>query len=354
MDRKLLEKLSNSLENTDETTRIYAAEDLGYEKCLEAAELLLNRLPHEQSIAVREAIKRALANIDSEDLVEKLAELLGNQDAFIRNMAVTHLRKVGSKKANFLLKHMKSATDPDIRKFILDIAIDFEEKTAHPFFAEGLKDPDINVLIRAVEGSGQFHYSDFREKIEEFVQSRNEPMLLMACFDALSSIGSEQTLPVIEKRFGEFEKVREFYLRPMLKIYGKVGKTDNISRLEKICQLKPHLTDFVLSSAILPIFSRFSEDPIPETILSMIQESVEKELPEKDKLDIYYLIGSRQKNPKIRTLIETSLNSKNRINRLGAAIALSMLSSEISRELINNRLKIEKDPEVKEMLQHVF
>ena len=83
------------LESSDETERIYAAEDIGYLNASEGVAPLLARLDQEPSRAVRDAIFQALTRIDADASMEGCIRLLESDDPQIRNQAVDILRRKG-------------------------------------------------------------------------------------------------------------------------------------------------------------------------------------------------------------------------------------------------------------------
>lgn len=105
---------------SDETERLYAAEDLGYLNLSEGVPALLEQLHHEASPAVRDAMFQALMRMDGDAAIEGCIRLLGSEDPRIRNQAVVVLRHKGARSIPFLSAVMRDG-DKDIRKLVLDV-----------------------------------------------------------------------------------------------------------------------------------------------------------------------------------------------------------------------------------------
>ena len=108
------------LESSDETERIYAAEDIGYLNAGEGVAPLLARLDQERSRAVRDAIFQALTRIDADASMEGCIRLLESDDPQIRNQAVDILRRKGDAAIPMLSTVMREG-DKDLRKLVLDV-----------------------------------------------------------------------------------------------------------------------------------------------------------------------------------------------------------------------------------------
>ncbi len=74
-----VQKLIGNLQQKDEKTRRYAAEDLGYEEGYEAIPYLVKGL-EDKSIAVSEACANALIKLGGEEVAEQIAPALASEN----------------------------------------------------------------------------------------------------------------------------------------------------------------------------------------------------------------------------------------------------------------------------------
>lgn len=96
MQESRINELLNLMKNgKSENERIVAALDLGEAEGERVVEALIGQLEVETSRAVQEAIVSSLIKIRDRCVAESAAELLKNEDAYIRNTGVEILALIG-------------------------------------------------------------------------------------------------------------------------------------------------------------------------------------------------------------------------------------------------------------------
>lgn len=197
--RECIDKLTSA----DEADRMYAAEDIGYANQAAGVDPLLARLPEESSRAVREAIFGALRQIEHDSVIEGVLQLLDSNDSFLRNQAVEILRERGARAIPFLDQAFR-AEDCDRRKFVIDILGRLGDAGTSGIYARALKDPDLNVVITAVESVGNARQAKFRETVAELISPGAHPMLTCASLEALTQIGDAASMDIVRARLGRW------------------------------------------------------------------------------------------------------------------------------------------------------
>ena len=218
------------LEGTDEVERSYAAEDLGYLNSPEAVRVLLEHLPREPSLIVRDAIAQALIRTDGDEAIQGTVWLFMSEDPQIRNLAVGVLKHKISRAIPFLMNVMTDG-DADMRKFVLDVLCDFEGPGLEEIYAAGLADRDSNVVITAVENIGKVRLSGFDKRIEALLADTDQPMLLCACLETMGEIGSDSSLRVIHEKFPEQRPLPGYLKSSYLKAITALGGDDEFGLL---------------------------------------------------------------------------------------------------------------------------
>ena len=211
--------------------RRLAAQEIGESGDPEAAALLLARLKLEATRAVKEAILRGLANIWSAGPIEPLIELLRDSDPFVRAEATAMLRRRAEEALVGLVVLSRDA-DKDLRKFSIDILGQTIAGIEDSIYLAALADPDINVVISAVENIGLGRRSAFRQPIVAIALSAVHPMTVCACLETLTIIGEQETLDTIRTRFPHATTVEGIYQPSFLKLLGNAG---GVEVFEEIC-----------------------------------------------------------------------------------------------------------------------
>ncbi len=346
--------LIKQLEDPSDEQRMFAAEDLSYANDPDVVAALIARLQREEEQVVKEAIALALERIDGPRVVAASLPLLSSEDPYVRNLAVELLRKGGQAQADALLAFLSEQKDPDIRKFIMDIAAQFDNPAAMRFLHLGLTDEDVNVVIAAVEYIGQKELRPLREAIEETFLAAQEPMLVATCLETLAAVGDAATLTLVARRFPDLGRADPVYLVPLLKLYGRLGGPEHLELFDKMLAGPTLLKDDILACAILPIHLRHAITPLPPELEEAIGRVLGHDADPADAGPVLMFLGLRRLDPQISALLHQLLNAPHPITRLHAITAWSLNPDESARAALAQRLAREPDPAVKEALRHAL
>ena len=206
-----IQTLIERLNSGDEKERAFAAEDIGYDNLTPAIEALVKRLQIEPSRFVQEVITNALKSMKAADLAEKVIPLLYSDDAFIRNAGIDILTYQGEQ-AVIGLQRLLHNNDKDVRKFALDIIFQINNRYTPGMVAEALEDPELNIVITAVEYLGRLEASAYIERIHRIFTTADNLLLRCTCLEAMSIIGNQDTVKVVASLYPDPGSINELEL----------------------------------------------------------------------------------------------------------------------------------------------
>jgi HEAT repeat protein len=343
-----LHEYVEKLQASDESERVYAAEDIGYLNTPDGVPPLLDRLCQEPSLAVRDAIFQALIRMDGDTAIEGSVGLLSSEDPQIRNQAVEVLRRKGARPIPFLQAVMNTG-GRDLRKLVLDVLSGLQSGDARDIYAVALADRDPNVVITAVENLGRMRAEEFRGRIEELLLADSHPMLTAACLDALVGIGHESSLAAIRRRFPELAALPDFLLASCLKAMAALGSDREFAEVAGLLAVRsPHLRPAILG-ALLAIGPR-CPSPGPGDLLPALRVVAENGDAPLCRYQAVRVLGFWASRDDVYPFLVASLASPERMVRLGAAEALRSAERPGLDEILAARARKESDGEVLQAL----
>jgi HEAT repeat protein len=337
--RECIDKLTSA----DESDRMYAAEDIGYANQATGVDPLLARLPVETSRAVREAIFGALRQIEHDSVIDGTLKLLNSDDSFLRNQAVEILRARGAKAIPFLDQAFR-AGDCDQRKFVIDVLGRLGDAGTSDIYARALQDPDLNVVITAVESLGNSRQTQFRERVAELVAAEAHPMLTCACLEALAQIGDATSFDTVRERLGPVGKLPG-YLRPAyIKLLGAKGRQEDMLELAQAI-IHDGLEVSVLN-ALTALRNRYSKLELPNCLSQPLRDIVSRKTSPLLAYQAVRLLGMLLSEPAVFEFVGRCLEHPEKSIRIGAGQCLWEAGSEAALALIQRRVDSETDDEV--------
>jgi HEAT repeat protein len=344
-----LKEYAEKLDSADEAERIYAAEDIGYLNGPEGVLALLARVGNEPSRAVRDAIFQALIRIDADQAIEGSIQLLGSQDAQIRNQAVDVLQRKGARSIPFLSGLMRSG-DKHMRKLVLDVLGGMQADDAGEIYAAALSDPDPNVVITAVENIGRVRATEFRSRIEELLRADAHPMLIVACMEALTAIGNESSLAAIRRTFPVFALLPDFILASCLKAVAALGSDKEFAEVASLLPSRGRQLRRAILSALLAICPARQPADAFEELRATLREVVESEDPPIGRYQAVRVLGCWAAIDEVYEFLVSCLADPERLVRLGAVQTLRMAGRPEVESLLGSRALAEADEEVLQAL----
>ena len=343
-----LKEFAEQLNSSEQAERIYAAEDIGYLNDSDGVGLLLRRLDRETSRPVRDAIFQALIRMDGEAAVEGVIPLLGNDDCHIRNQAVDLFRKKGEQAIPCLTAAMR-AGDKDVRKLVLDVLSGLCVRDTEAIYVAALSDPELNVVITAVENLGRLRAADFRCRIENLLRPEAHPMLIASCIEALVGIGQEASLAAIHECFPTLATLPDFQLSMCLKAFGALGSCREFDAITTLLAVRGSALHPAIIGALLAIYRRLPSMNGSEGLLLQLLEAIESgdAASRYEAVRVLSIWGVRDH---VFDRLVSCLHSPDRHDRLAAIEALSCCGRLESEHVLAERAQIETDGEVLEAL----
>jgi hypothetical protein len=190
--------------------------------------------------------------------------LLDCEHPALRNEAVDLLRRKGERALPHLAAAMRSPSK-DVRKLVLDILRGVNLPGADPIYQAALRDPDINVVIAAVENLGALRATAYRAAIEKLLDGASHPMLQAVCLEALASCGDARSLEVVGRRFLNSADVPDFLLAGVVRLMGAHGGAAEWQALPRLGAARGAHLRPVFLDALLALRGRLPErTPGPE------------------------------------------------------------------------------------------
>jgi HEAT repeat protein len=337
------------LADNDEAERIYAAEDIGWANSADGVEPLVAHLPKERSRAVREAIFAALGRIDDDAVIAGVLPLLRSEDSFARNEAVELLRARGARAVPFLAEAFERG-DRDERKFIVDALARIDSPAARPVFDRALCDPDVNVVIAAVEAAGSARRVEHRARLEALIGPSAHPMLAGAVLEALAEMGDCGSLDAVRAAFGGSEGIPGHLRASYLKLLGAAGSAGDCGELSLLMSL-PYLETHAMN-ALTALRNRHGKLDLPaEAVMALkrIAGECRSALPGYQAVRLLAVAASQEG---VLRFLGDALEHPEKGIRIGAIEALSESGSPEAGRLFQERLPREPDSEVAQLLEH--
>ncbi len=338
-----LRECIDRLTSADEADRMYAAEDIGYSNQVAGIDPLLSRLKQEPSLAVREAIFGALRQIEHDAVIEGALVLLDSDDSFLRNQAVAILQVRGAKAIPFLEQAFR-AGDCDRRKFVIDVLARLGDSGTLDLYARALKDPDLNVVITAVESLGNARQTKFRETVADLISTGTHPMLICASLEALAQIGDAASVDAVRARLGPAAELPG-YLRPaFLKLLGALGRPEDVSEVAEMIG-RDGLEASVLN-ALTALRNRYRGLQLPEGLSQPLRDVVSRNNSPLLAYQAIRLLGGLLQEPAVFDFVEGCLDSPEKSIRIGAGQSMREARSEVADAALRRRMASEADEEV--------
>jgi hypothetical protein len=345
-----IQSLIANLTAEDEADRSNAAEDLGYATSAEAILPLVERLAIEPSRKVRETIFLALERIDDPAALVMVAELLGSDDAFLRNQAVGLLQRKGAAAVPVLLARMHDA-EADVRKFVLDVAAGISSPEVDRIYDAAMRDQDVNVLIAGLEYLGEQRMTRFKSTVEAIFLDAKEPMLVCAAFAALLRIGDAASWNCIRWRYPTVSRVPNWQLGWWIRALGDFGQAGEIAVFHEVLQIHDGKLAPDTIDALERFQNRHGRVAITEEFWTLLREMLEGSMAPEDKLQLLRVVGGFGAPPTIGDYLITLLERDDRLMKLGAIDGIRRLGRPDLLARLKNLHRTETDPEVAEALK---
>ncbi len=344
-----IDELVSDLNNGDEKTRAFAAEDIIFDKIPGGVQLLIGRLMIETSRYVREVIVNCLKGIKGRDVVEKIIPLLSSDDAFIRNASIEILSTQGEFATEFMRK-LLGDPDKDIRKFALDILFQLKNLNTAELIAEALNDPDINNLITAVEYLGHMEDTSYTYRINQLFINTDNILLRCTCLETLAQIGDEESVRYINKMYPRYEETSFLEQYSFLKFVARKGADIHLPLITVLMEEKGQVMPKEIINAIEGILARYPQEEVPSELLQALDAYLRTDIDAINKYELLVLLG-RYRNQEIYRLLIKYLEPDQPLICMGAAEGLGLYGNPEALPILVQLKEKAGDPDLAETIE---
>ena len=343
----ILSDIAGRLSSPSEAIRIFAAEDLGAEQRADSAHLLVERLAQEQSRAVQQAIFHALTAIGVEAVAGYVPSLLESEDPYVRNQAVRMVQGGGTTSVP-IVRELLASSDHDIRKLAVDVLSGLRFEDAADLYAIAIGDPDMNVVITAMESIRPRQNARLADLVVQKVLEANHPMLLLAGLESLVRLQDRSAYIRFRARFCPLTAIDSLVLPHAVKLAGQHGGEQE---MQELAELLPRANAVLRSSAFDAIHALFSRGlPIPAGVDRHLLAALAHDSTGVTRYQLLVIAGDFRQSEAVIESLRAFLDSPEKLERLGAVEGLVTNLSEEARPYFRARLEIETDPEVREAI----
>ncbi len=186
------------LKNSDVEIRREAIETIKGKSGDEYVKLLLLAMEDTSWRVRNTAIDILLEYHPVDSYIHGLINLLYQEDnAGSRNSAIEALIRLNTKVTPYLIEAFNTP-NRDVRKFIIDILGEFDDKRSLPLMLNALRDDDENVRATAIEHIGKIRESSVVDALIEIIES-DDIWTAYPAIDALGRIGDRKAIPYLRK-----------------------------------------------------------------------------------------------------------------------------------------------------------
>ncbi len=243
-----MQDLIDALNGSDESGRIYAAQDMAETHNPDFAVHLLKKLQIEQSQGVRDATIFALRTLPCSEIFDQLFEMLRSPDAYLRNAVISIFGDQGKNAVSFLAQQLNHQ-DGEVRKLILDALFATGDPESLNAVRLCLKDSSVNVMITAIEYLGRLEDKQSAGMLIELFRQNDEPMLRIAVLESLVLIGDPSHIREIFSILApnnDFGNTDPFYIPQMLQLSARAGDAALFAEItEKIANINLYTEDIL-------------------------------------------------------------------------------------------------------------
>ncbi|MBA2848071.1 response regulator [Thermosulfuriphilus ammonigenes] len=310
---------------------------------------LLEWLEEEDDQLVRERILEELGQRLAQEEDERLLKLmLSSPQAYIRNGAIDLAQDLGPQ----ILPHLERLArdeDKDLRKLVLDIAVQINDPRAERLLLEALDDEETNVRITAAEYLGQKGVREAIPRLEEMAIREEDEMARGVALEALAALKeSPRAREVISLLKEEASPV---LLHSFLKYLARFGNKKDLGWLSKgIREGRVPLARESLEALVL-LLKRHGQRPSKGLLAYLTQKAGDLS----DSLEVYLLLqvvamGDQQA---ASSLAGELLNGPIEV-ATGAINFLAEYGTSEDRQRLETLARESKRPEIQQTIEDVL
>lgn len=345
-------ELIDNLSSEDERERAFAVEDIVFDGVPGAIELLIGRLSIEPSRFVQEVIVNNLKTFKGLELVDKLIPLLNSDDAYIRN-AVIDIVSSQDENAFSSIKALLSDPDKDVRKFALDILFQLRSPYSAELIASTLKDPDINIVITAVEYLGRLEAGDYIATINDILLNTKNLLLRCTCLEVMAVIGDNQSVETVNHLYADHNSISQLELYSYLKFIAAKGSESELPFVFSLIKDKGKMMAKEIINTVQGIIERSSMESLSDEIMNDLVDYIESDLNDINKYELLVFLAEF-KNEEILPLLIKYAGSQEKLLCLGAVEGMGIYSSKEALPVLKQLRDAASDNDILEAIDKSF
>ncbi len=212
-------------------------------------------------------------------------------------------------------------------------------------YARALKDPDLNVVITAVESIGNARLTKFRQTVEELLSAGAHPMLTCASLEALAQIADAASIDAVRASLGPAGELPG-HLRPAyLKLLGAKGGQEDV--VEVADMIGGEGLEASVLNALTALRNRYSDLKLPDGLSQPLRDVVSRK--KTSPLLAYQavrLLGGLLDDAAVFDFVERCLDDPEKSIRIGAGQSMREAGSAGADASLRQRMATETDDEV--------
>ncbi len=197
-----------------------------------------------------------------------VAALASPDNAALRNSAAEAFVRFGHAAVPWLMDSL-GGTDPDVKKFLVDILGDIGDRRATTVLVGLLRQSDENVAMAAIEALGKLHDARAVDPLGDVLR-QNRPLLQFSAIKALQEIGDGRAVEPLIACLG-----RKTLERAALEALGRIGDLRALNPLTQVLRLSAAKVRHVAVRAVIDLHNRMPPDA-KTTIIRRIREIYDK------------------------------------------------------------------------------
>ncbi len=197
-----------------------------------------------------------------------VAALASPDNAAMRNSAAETFARFGPSAVPWLMDSL-GGTDPDVKKFLVDILGDIGDRRATTSLVALLRQSDENVAMAAIEALGKLHDARAVDPLGDVLR-QNRPLLQFSAIKALQEIGDGRAVEPLIACLG-----RKTLERAALEALGRIGDLRALNPLTQVLRLSTAKVRHIAVRAVIDLHNRMPPDA-KTTIIRRIREIYDK------------------------------------------------------------------------------
>ncbi len=190
-----LQEIEFALQSEEEEIRRSALKFLKGISLQDSLGIIITAMSDESWRVRKEAVDAFIGHEPDEDSINKLLELLRNEDnAGLRNSAAEAIIRLGSSAVVPLIRMVRD-TDSDVRKFIIDVMGAIGDAAFAQSLLDALSDPDVNVSSAAAEHLGVLGDSSVAPFLINAIVANEAVLFRFSALEALGKLSPSGDVP---------------------------------------------------------------------------------------------------------------------------------------------------------------